>query len=143
MAVVLPGMPDCSEERSSAASCARQPFPRHCCPRRLLLPQPHPLLCAPARHGHCPTRVTFSTLTFPLSLAFQRLANAAEKFQKAHHWQDNIRVRLQLTHLPLALLAPELPEVLGTLTVTLTVTLSMSPSCSLSLGPSLLAPPDF
>lgn len=30
-------------------------------------------------------------------LSLQRLANAAEKFQKAHHWQDNIRVRLQLT----------------------------------------------
>uniref|UniRef100_A0A8C3P102 Calcium voltage-gated channel auxiliary subunit alpha2delta 2 n=1 Tax=Cyanoderma ruficeps TaxID=181631 RepID=A0A8C3P102_9PASS len=25
--------------------------------------------------------------------ALKRLANAAEKFQKAHHWQDNIRVR--------------------------------------------------
>ncbi|EOA97214.1 hypothetical protein Anapl_05017 [Anas platyrhynchos] len=59
-------MPACSEEGSSAAPCARQPFPRHCCPRLLLLPQPCPLL--------------------PL-----RLANAAEKFQKAHHWQDNIR----------------------------------------------------
>ncbi|OXB73227.1 UNVERIFIED_CONTAM: hypothetical protein H355_016407 [Colinus virginianus] len=27
----------------------------------------------------------------PLLLSLQRLANAAEKFQKAHHWQDNIR----------------------------------------------------
>ncbi|RLV94415.1 hypothetical protein DV515_00013113, partial [Chloebia gouldiae] len=30
-------------------------------------------------------------LISPLPLALQRLANAAEKFQKAHHWQDNIR----------------------------------------------------
>eukprot|EP00075_Anas_platyrhynchos_P033889 XP_027323142.1 voltage-dependent calcium channel subunit alpha-2/delta-2 [Anas platyrhynchos] len=26
--------------------------------------------------------------------ALKRLANAAEKFQKAHHWQDNIRILL-------------------------------------------------
>lgn len=44
--------------------------------------------------GPCPALLTFLGLTSLLLFALQRLANAAEKFQKAHHWQDNIRVRL-------------------------------------------------
>lgn len=52
------------------------------------------LLAAGASHGVGITRLYTHS---PLLLSLQRLANAAEKFQKAHHWQDNIRVRLQLT----------------------------------------------
>lgn len=52
------------------------------------------LPAAGASHGVGTTQLYTHS---PLLLSLQRLANAAEKFQKAHHWQDNIRVRLQLT----------------------------------------------
>lgn len=89
-------------------------FSRHCCLRSLLLP---PCLRGggAAGSGGIPqteggqvlprSRVDVGNarllllspffLTSPLPLVLQRLANAAEKFQKAHHWQDNIRVRLR------------------------------------------------
>lgn len=49
------------------------------------------LLKAASPHSVLKALLPFNGLT-SLSLSFQRVVDAAEKFQKAHRWQDNIRV---------------------------------------------------